>query len=83
MMWLSRKRNTRDDRPREAALLHRVSRKLHLWGQAMAGMDDPLGDYLLRLEERVRRLEGEVQQLRGRPSASTVAADNTSNVALK
>lgn len=83
MMWLSRKRNLCDDRPREAAFLHRVSRNLHLWGQAMAGMDDPLGDHLLRLEERVRRLEGEVQQLRGLPSASTAAADTTSNVALK
>ena len=50
MMWLSRKLNARDHRPREAALLQRVSRKLHLWGQAMAGMDDPLGDYLLRME---------------------------------
>lgn len=67
----------------EVPVRQRLSAKLRLWGGALAGMDDPLGDYLLRLEERVRRLEGEVQQLRGLPSASTAAADTTSNVALK
>lgn len=83
MIWLSRKRNPHDDRPPEASLLHTLSRKLHRWGQAMAGMDDPRGDYLLGLEERVRRLEGEMQQLRGLPSASIAAADTTSHGALK
>ncbi len=49
----------------------------------MAGMDDPLGDYLSRMKERVRQLEGEVQQLRKLPLSSAAAADTTGIVALK
>lgn len=42
--------------------------------EALSALDDPQGDYLFRLEERVRRLEAEVRALRpgaGRPKADT------------
>ena len=46
----------------------RLLAKWRLWLEALAGLDDPQGDYLLRLEDRVRRLEGEVAGLRERLS---------------
>lgn len=45
-------------------MMQQLSAKLRLWGEALTGIDDPPGEYLLNLEERVRRLEGEVEQLR-------------------
>jgi hypothetical protein len=36
-------------------------------------MDDPQGEYLLNLDERVRRLEAKMEQLR-RPLAADAAA---------
>lgn len=63
-MWLSRNQDARDDHSRKVPLMQRLSTKLHLWSQAMEGMDDPLCDDISRLEDRVRRLEGEVEQLR-------------------
>ena len=41
-------------------MLRRLAEKFRSWGEALAGLDDPRGDYLLTLEERVRRLEAEV-----------------------
>lgn len=38
--------------------------KMRPWMDALAALDDPVGDYLISLEERVRRLEGEVESLR-------------------
>lgn len=81
MMWLSRRRNARDDCSRQASLMQRLSRQLHIWGEAMAGLDDPLGDYLSRLDERVRRLEGEVQELRELPSVNVAATGTMSSTA--
>jgi hypothetical protein len=50
-------------------MLQRLIEKLHPWGEAIAALDDPLGDQLSRLEDRVSRLEGEMQALRKpRPS---------------
>lgn len=46
----------------------RLLAKWRLWLEPLAGIDDPQGDYLLRLESRVRRLEGEVAGLRERLS---------------
>jgi hypothetical protein len=45
-------------------------RAAHVWGpirrlvEALEGIDDPQGDYLLRLEKRMRALEAELEQLR-------------------
>ena len=55
-------------------MLQRLLARWRLWEEALAGMDDPQGEYLLSLEERVRRLEGEVENLRRPLSADAVAA---------
>lgn len=57
-------------------MLQRLLARWRLWEQAFEGMDDPGGDYLLSLEERVRRLEGDVEQLR-RPLSSDAPAAMT------
>ena len=62
----------------KVSMLQRLSGKWRLWGEALAGMDDPLGEYLLELEERLGRLEGEMEQLRqplsANPTAERIAA---------
>jgi hypothetical protein len=55
-------------------MLQRLLARWRLWEEALAGMDDPRGDYLLNLEERVCRLEGEVTHLRMPLSADAAAA---------
>ena len=55
-------------------MLQQLLARWRLWEEALAGMDDPQGEYLLSLEERVRRLEGEVENLRRPLSADAVAA---------
>ena len=55
-------------------MLQRLLARWWLWGEALAGMDDPQGEYLLSLEERVRRLEGVVVNLRAPLSADAAAA---------
>ncbi len=45
-------------------MLQRLLARWRVWEQALAGMDDPQGEYLLSLEERVRRLEGVVMYMR-------------------
>jgi hypothetical protein len=46
-------------------MLKRWFAKWKVWAQALdEGIDDPRGDYLLRLEDRVARLEDEVKILR-------------------
>ena len=54
-------------------MLQRLIEKFRPWAEAMAGMDDPHGEYLLCLDERVRRLEAKVEQLR-RPLPADAAA---------
>ena len=54
-------------------MLQRLLARWRLWEEALAGMDDPQGEYLLSLEERVCRLEGEVENLR-RPLPADAAA---------
>ncbi|NTA13971.1 hypothetical protein [Agrobacterium tumefaciens] len=39
--------------------------KWKTWGEAFAGIDDLQGDQLIRLEERVRRLEQEMANVAG------------------
>lgn len=38
--------------------------KLRIWGEALAELDDPHGDYLRGLENRIRLLEDAVAVLR-------------------
>ncbi len=47
-------------------MLQRWLVRWRIWKEALAEMDDLEGKYLLALDERVRRLEDEVQQLRKR-----------------
>lgn len=45
-------------------MLQRLIEKLRPWEEALASLDDPRGEYLLGLENRIRRLEDEVKSLR-------------------
>ncbi len=62
-------------------MLQKLIEKFRPWGEALAGLDDPHGDFILQLEDRISRLEGEVQRLRG--SAATDAAPATAGVATR
>lgn len=46
-----------------------LQEKWRRWADAFASIDDPQGEYLDMLENRVRRLEAEVEDLRKRLSA--------------
>lgn len=50
-------------------MFERLMEKVRPWLQAMEGMDDPQGEYLEMLENRVSRLEKEVAHLRGSETA--------------
>lgn len=52
-------------------MLQRLLARWRLWEEALAGMDDPQGEYLLNLEERVSRLEAEMKR---RPLPADAAA---------
>lgn len=45
-------------------MLQKLLEQLRPWAEAMAELDDPQGEYLLRLEHRISRFEGEVELLR-------------------
>jgi hypothetical protein len=45
-------------------MLQRLLAKWRLWEETLAGMDDPQGEYLLNLDQRVRQLEAQLEQLR-------------------
>jgi hypothetical protein len=62
---------------RECAMLQRLLARWRLWEEALAGLDDPHGEYLLDLNERVRRLEAKVEQLRRPLSADAAAVART------
>lgn len=68
---------------KEAPMMRQMSAKLRDWGEALAGVDDPLGDYLINLDGRVRRLEGELTQLRETASASATATGSPSPTLTK
>lgn len=55
-------------------MLQRLLARWRLWEQALVGIDDPQGEYLLSLEGRIRRLEGDVEHLRRPLSADAAAA---------
>lgn len=58
-------------------MLQRLLARWRPWAEALAGMDDPQGEYLLSLEERVRRLEDVVVNLRT-PLPADAAVEVTS-----
>lgn len=45
-------------------MLDRLIEAFRSWAQAVATLDDPRGEYLLTLEDRISRLESEVRSLR-------------------
>ena len=53
----------------------RFWRSLSDWAEALA-MDDPRGDYMFRLEDRVAKLEREVEGLRIQSRATLVGPDD-------
>ena len=42
-------------------MLQRLFEKLRPWAEAVAALDDPHGEYLLMLEDRVSRLEARTE----------------------
>ena len=61
-------------------MLQRLLASWRLWEEALAGLDDPQGEYLLNLDERVRRLEAKVEQLhRPLPADAAAAVTPTSD----
>jgi hypothetical protein len=58
-------------------MLQQLLARWRPWAEALAGMDDPQGEYLLALDERVRRLEDVVVNLRT-PLPADAAVDVTS-----
>ena len=58
-------------------MLQRLLARWRPWAEALAGMDDPQGEFLLYLEERVRRLEGVVMDMRT-PLPADAAVEVTS-----
>jgi len=61
-------------------MMQRLLARMRLWEEAIAGIDDPQGEYLLNLEKRVHRLEGEVEQLRKLPSGNAAASGTESSI---
>ena len=51
-------------------MFKRFWRSMNEWAEALS-MDDPHGDYLLRLENRVARLEREIEGLQITPRMAT------------
>ena len=56
-------------------MLKRFWESLNYWAEALA-MDDPRGDYMFRLEDRVAKLEREVEGLRIQSRATLVGPDD-------
>ena len=54
-------------------MLQRLIEKLRPWEEALASLDDPRGEYLLGLENRIRRLEGEMESLRDAAAGGNAA----------
>ncbi|MCZ7939817.1 hypothetical protein [Agrobacterium salinitolerans] len=48
-------------------MLKRFREKWRSWEDAVLGIDDPQGDYLIALEKRLARLETEVAGLKAQP----------------
>lgn len=55
-------------------MLRRILERFRDWGEALAEIDDPMGEYLLGLDERIRLLEGQVAQIHGSHSDNAGAS---------
>jgi hypothetical protein len=56
-------------------MFKRFWESLNYWAEVV-GMDDPRGDYMFRLEERVAKLEREVECLQIQSRATLVGPDD-------
>jgi hypothetical protein len=56
-------------------MFKRFWESLNYWAEVV-GMDDPRGDYMFRLEERVAKLEREVEGLQIQSRATLVGPDD-------
>lgn len=55
-------------------MLQKLLEQLRPWAEAIAGLDDLQGECLLVLEQRISRLEGEVEHLRELSDTESSAA---------
>jgi len=60
-------------------MLKRFREKWRSWEDAVLGIDDPQGDYLIALEKRLARLETEVAGLKAQPHVEVVREDGAEN----
>ncbi|TQN60600.1 hypothetical protein FLX27_16335 [Agrobacterium tumefaciens] len=60
-------------------MLKRFREKWRSWEDAVLGIDDPQGDYLIALEKRLDRLETEVAGLKAQPREEGVWEDGAEN----
>ena len=56
-------------------MLKRFWQSMNEWAEALS-MDDPRGDYMFRLEDRVAKLEREVEGLQIQSRATLVVPDD-------
>jgi hypothetical protein len=56
-------------------MLKRFWQSMNEWAEALS-MDDPRGDYMFRLEDRVAKLEREVEDLQIQSRATLVVPDD-------
>lgn len=55
-------------------MLQRLLARWCDWGEALAGIDDAMGEHLLGLDERIRRLEDQTAQMHRSHSDNVGAA---------
>ncbi|MBB4403556.1 MULTISPECIES: hypothetical protein [Rhizobium/Agrobacterium group] len=60
-------------------MLKRFREKWRSWEDAILGIDDQQGDYLIALEKRLDRLETEVAGLKAQPREEVVWEDGAEN----
>jgi len=60
-------------------MLKRFREKWRSWEDAVLGIDDPQGDYLIALEKRLARLETEVAGLKAQPHEEAVQEEGSEN----
>lgn len=60
-------------------MLKRFREKWRSWEDAVLGIDDPQGDYLIALEKRLARLETEVAGLSAQTHGKVVREEGSEN----
>ncbi|MCZ7932971.1 hypothetical protein O9X90_11680 [Agrobacterium leguminum] len=58
-------------------MLKRFREKWRSWEDAVLGIDDPQGDYVIALEKRLDRLETEVAGLKAQPHEEVVREESS------